>query len=119
MTFTATDDLFGDGAPSGYLWGNDPSSSSYTPSSLYQYDTVGSTATVTKLATGEWETLFPSAGDGSQGDEQATAYGSTPAHCIVDGPIGTVGSQEQADVFCFDTSGNPLDTTYTMQWMVG
>ena len=119
MTFTATDDLFGDGAPSGYLWGNDPSSSSYTPSSPYQYDTVGSTATVTKLATGEWETLFPSAGDGSQGDEQATAYGSTPAHCIVDGPIGTVGSQEQADVFCFDTSGNPLDTTYTMQWMVG
>ena len=58
-------------------------------------------------------------GDGSQGDEQATAYGSTPAHCIVDGPTGTVGSQEQADVFCFDTSGNPLDTTYTMQWMVG
>lgn len=119
MTFTATDDLFGDGAPSGYLWGNDPSSSSYTPSSPYQYDTVGSTATVTKLGTGEWETVFPSAGDGSQGDEQATAYGSTPAHCIVDGPIGTVGSQEQADVFCFDTSGNLLDTTYTMQWMVG
>jgi hypothetical protein len=119
MTFTASDDLFGDGAAnSGYLWGNDPTSSTYTPNVLYKFDTAGTTATVTKLGTGEWETLFPNEADGAQGDQQATAYGSTPAHCIVDGPIGN-GSSEQGDVFCFDTSGNPLDTLYTTQWMVG
>jgi hypothetical protein len=41
------------------------------------------------------------------------------AHCIVDGPAGAAGGQQTADVSCFDTSGNPLDVTYTMQWMVG
>jgi hypothetical protein len=30
-----------------------------------------------------------------------------------------VSGSEQGDVFCFDTSGNPLDTLYTTQWMVG
>jgi hypothetical protein len=119
MTFTASDDLFGDGvANSGYLWANDATSSSYTPDAPYQFDTAGTTATVTKLGTGEWETLFPSEGDGAQGDQQATAYGSAPAHCVVDGPIGTVSGSEQGDVFCFGTSGNPLDTLYTTQWMV-
>jgi hypothetical protein len=118
MTFTANDDLLGDGAPSGYLWADQPTAASYTPSTLYQYDTAATTATVTMLGTGEWETLFPSENQGAQGDQQATAYGSTPAHCIVDGPIGN-GSSEQGDVFCFDTSGNPLNVTYTTQWMVG
>lgn len=119
MTFTASDDLLGDGAPSGYLWGDQPSAASYTPSLLYQFDTAATQATVTRLQAGEWETLFPSDGQGTAGDEQATAYGSVPAHCIVDGPIGPVGGSEQGDVFCFDTSGNPLDVTYAMQWMVG
>jgi hypothetical protein len=119
MTFTASDDLLGDGAPSGYLWADQPTASSYTPSTTYQFDTAGTTATVTMLGTGEWETLYPSEGHGAAGDQQATAYGSTPAHCIVDGPIGTVGGSEQGDVFCFDTSGNPLNITYTTQWMVG
>jgi len=118
MTFTASDDLFGDGAPSGYLWADQPDASSYTPSTIYQHDTAGTTATVTMLGTGEWEALFPGENQGAQGDQQATAYGSTPAHCIVDGPIG-IASGESADVFCFDTSGNPLNVTYTTQWMVG
>ena len=118
MTFTASDDLFGDGAPSGYLWADQPTAASYTPSPIYQHDTAGTTATVTMLGTGEWEALFPSENQGAQGDQQATAYGSTPAHCIVDGPIG-ISSGESADVFCFDTSGNPLNVTYTTQWMVG
>jgi hypothetical protein len=42
----------------------------------------------------------------------------TPAHCIIDGPLGN-GTSEQGDVFCFDTSGNLLDTLYTTQWVVG
>lgn len=121
MTFTASDSFLGDGASnSGYLWGNDPTSSTYTPDTQYQFDTAGTTATVTKLPPnpGEWETLYPNEADGAQGDQQATAYGSTPAHCIVDGPIGN-GTSEQGDVFCFDTSGNLLDTLYTTQWVVG
>jgi hypothetical protein len=71
---------------------------------------------VNKLGTGQWSITFPSAGTGNSGDEQATAYGSTDAHCIVDGPAGTLGGTQVADVFCFDNSGNPVDTTYTMQW---
>lgn len=121
MTFTASDSFLGDGAShSGYLWGNDPTSSSYTPDALYQYDTAGTSATVTKFTPnpGEWETLYPNEADGAQGDQQATAYGSTPAHCIVDGPLGN-GTSEQGDVSCFDTSGNLLDTLYTTQWVVG
>jgi hypothetical protein len=120
-TFTASDDLLGDGASnSGYLWGNDPSSSTYTPDPTYQFDTAGTTATVTKLPPnpGEWETLFPNEADGAQGDQQGTAYGPTPAHCVVDGPIGN-STSEQGDVFCFDTGGNLLDTLYTTQWLVG
>jgi hypothetical protein len=121
MTFTASDSFLGDGAShSGYLWGNDPTSATYTPDGAYQFDTAGTSATVTKLPPnpGEWETLYPNEADGAQGDQQATAYGSTPAHCIVDGPIGN-GTSEQGDVFCFDTSGNLLDTLYTTQWVVG
>jgi len=121
MTFTASDDLLGDGASfSGYLWGNDPTSSTYTPDTQYQFDTAGTTATVTKLPPnpGEWQASFPNEADGAQGDQQGTAYGSTPAHCIVDGPIGINGN-EAGDVFCFDINGNLLDTLYTTQWMVG
>jgi hypothetical protein len=119
MTFTATDDLLGNGAPGGYLWADQPTAATYTPDTSYQYDTVGTTATVTMLGTGEWENLFPGAGQGDAGDQQATAYGFTPAHCIVDGPAGIAGGAETGDVLCWDTSGNPLDVTYTTQWMVG
>jgi hypothetical protein len=121
MTFTASDDLLGDGASfSGYLWGNDPTSSTYTPDAQYQFDTAGTSAIVTKLVPnpGEWQASWPNEADGDQGDQQGTAYGSTPAHCIIDGPIGINGN-EAGDVFCFDTNGNLLDTLYTTQWMVG
>jgi len=118
MTFAASDDLLGDGGANGYAWGNDPTSSSYTPDSAYQYDWVGTTATVTSFGTGEYILSFPSASLGDTGDEQATAYGSSDAHCIVDGPAGVSGGSQGADVFCFDNSGNPVDAYYTVQWMV-
>lgn len=118
MTFTASDDLLGSGVDSGYLWGDQPTASNYTPDLTYQFDSVGTTATVDRFLTGSYIGQFPSASEGSTGTEQTTAYGSTPAHCIADGPGGTVGNTQTADVFCFDTSGNPLDVTYTMQWMV-
>lgn len=115
-TFIANDSLVGDGGSSGYVWGDNPLAASYTPSATYQYDTVSTSATVNKLGTGQWSITFPSAGTGNSGDEQATAYGSTDAYCIVDGPGGLLGGTQVADVFCFDNSGNPVDTTYTMQW---
>jgi hypothetical protein len=118
LTFTASDDLLGDGGASGYLWGNDPTSSSYTPDSIYQYDWVGTTATASNFGAGEYTTSFPSASLGDAGDEQATAYGSTDAHCSVDGPAGASGGSQTADVFCYDNSGNLVDTDYTEQWMV-
>lgn len=80
--------------------------------------TNATTATVSRFLAGSYIGQFPSASEGSTGTEQTTAYGSTPAHCIADGPGGSVGGNQTADVFCFDTSGNPLDITYTMQWMV-
>ncbi len=113
MTCSAT------GHPVGTCGPTWPTAATYTPDTSYQYDTVGTTATVIMLGTGESENLFPSAGQGDAGDQQATAYGSTPAHCIVDGPAGAAGGGETGDVFCWDTSGNPLDVTYTTQWMVG
>lgn len=119
MTFTASNDLMGDGGPSGYLWANEPTASSYTPDLSYQYDSGGGEATVDNLGeTGEWENIWPNDGQGDSGDQQATAYGATDAHCIVDGPAGGTGpgSQQTGDVFCFDTSGNPLNTYYTTQW---
>jgi hypothetical protein len=126
MTFTASNDLMGDGNPSGYLWANDPTTTqTYTPDTLYQWDTAGSSAQVIPFSgsggpPGGWENVWPNDGQGDTGDQQASAYGSTLAHCIVDGPSGGTGAgaQEQGDVFCFDNSGNPLDTYYTTQWWV-
>jgi hypothetical protein len=118
MTFTAANDLLGDGGASGYVWANEPSSSSYVPDTLYQYDTVGTQASVIMFTTGQWEVAFPSAGQGDTGDEQVTAYGSDDTHCVEDGPAGAVGGTESGDVYCFDNSGNPVNDYYTMQWLV-
>jgi hypothetical protein len=118
VTYTNADDLLGDGGDSGYLWGDDPTNPHYMPDLVYQWDTVGSQATVTRSVTGQYENQFPKASMGNTGDEQATAYGAVDAHCIVDGPAGKVGFTQTADVFCYDTSGNPMDVYYTVQWMV-
>jgi hypothetical protein len=120
-TFTASNDLLGDGGASGYLWANDPTASSYTPNLNYQWDTIGNEAQVLVLllSTGEWENDWPDAGVGNTpaGDQQASAYGSTDTHCIIDGPAGAVGEDETGDVFCFDNGGNPVGTYYTTQWL--
>jgi hypothetical protein len=118
MTFAASDSLLGDGGANGYAWANEPTSSSYTPDTTYQYDWVGSTATASSFGTGDYILAFPDASLGDHGDEQATAYGDTEAHCIVDGPAGTAGGSQGADVFCFDHNGNPVNTDFTVQWMV-
>jgi hypothetical protein len=118
MTFAASDSLLGGGGANGYVWANNPTSSSYAPALAYQYDWVGTTDTAMSFGTGEYTNSFPSASEGDHGDEQATAYGSTDTHCIVDGPAGGSGGTQGADVFCFDTSGNLVNSLYTMQWMV-
>jgi hypothetical protein len=123
MTFAASSNLMGDGGPGGYLWANEPDATeTYTPDAAYQWDSVGSSAQVLPFSgagggEGGWENVWPSDSQ-SGGDQQTSAYGSTLAHCIIDGPNGGIDDQEMGDVYCFDNSGNPLNTYFTTQWWV-
>lgn len=67
-----------------YLWADQPSTLSYVPSSLYQWNSAGATNSVVKLGTGRYEAFLPLIHGGSGGTVMVTAYGNGGGHCKVE-----------------------------------
>ena len=116
MTWVNHSSLLGvKGRTWGYVWGDDPTSSSYTPTLTYQGNSSGGTDTITRSGTGSYEVDMPGIG-GDGGNVQISAFGEPQDHCSDGGYFGS-GSTEVIDVICFDTSGNPADSEFTVQYV--
>lgn len=103
----------------GYVWGNAPSSASYTPSPSYQRSTTISSAgtvTITSAAAGSYDVFLPHQHQGLDGGNvQVTAYGPGTGRCQV-GWWGQVSNGRSVRVFCFTNGGALTDTYFTMQY---
>jgi hypothetical protein len=97
----------------GWVWGNQPTATScYTPSTSYSYNSVGGTITICPLGTGQYEVEFGSLYHAQPDDVQISAY-NTSGYCASGGWFIS-GSTIDAYVGCFDSSGNPANTYFTL-----
>jgi hypothetical protein len=96
----------------GYVWANQPSSASYTPSSYYRYNSTGGANTITRSSAGIYQVTFPGLG-GAGGSVDVTGYGSGSESCRV-GSWGWSGANALVNVRCQDTNGNPVDSYFDL-----
>jgi len=100
--------------PIGYVWADQISAASYSPSSTYSFNSAGGANTITRSAVGAYQVHLPGLGQ-SNGNVKVTAYGSGSELCKVSswGPSGTT---QLVNVRCFTTGGAPVDTRFTMTY---
>jgi hypothetical protein len=98
-----------------FVWANQQSTASYTPSLSYQYNSDGATNTITRSSVGEYQVTLPSLGV-SRGHPEVTAYGSDTARCKVANWSSSSGN-ELVNVVCFDTAGAPADARYVVSFV--
>ena len=91
-----------------YVWANQPSAASYTPSTV---TSTGGATSIQRLGTGHYIVTW--AGIASQlldgGNVQVTAFGFDNPQCNVSG-----WGNFSATVRCFAPTGAPVDATYTV-----
>ena len=87
----------------GYLWANQPSTASYTPSALYQYNSTGQKNTISRGGVGSYTVTFPGVSVNG-GSVEVTAYGGGSEYCS----IGWWGSNA-VQVYCYANGGAPAD----------
>ena len=90
-----------------YLWANDPTSSSYTPSTAYSWNGNRPNPTINRINVGAYEVTLPglaAAPGAEQGHVQATSYASSLLRTTVVG-WGHVGGDVVATVRCRDSAG--------------
>jgi hypothetical protein len=111
MTYHSHESLFSLlGGHGSYAWANQPLAASYTPSLYYQYD--DSSITIARTGVGQYTATFPSKGEAG-GNVQVTAYGTGPDRCKVGGWWPS-SADELVEINCFNASGNPEDSMYTV-----
>jgi hypothetical protein len=88
-----------------YLWADQPTAPSYTPSLAYQFNSSGATNTVVRTGVGRYTAKLPNLGS-QTGQVQVTAYGTGSERCKVERwyPSGTT---QQVNVRCFTSTGTP------------
>lgn len=111
-----------DAAPSGargsaFVWANQPSSPTYTPSATYQWNSrhpFAAVNTITRSGVGRYTVRLPDLAAAS-GTVHVTAYGASTYHCKVVNwfPSGTA---QFINVRCFTTTGALVDTFYTLSY---
>lgn len=94
----------------GWVWANQASSASYTPSTGFQFNSTGATNTVTRSGTGNYQIRFPGLG-GAGGIVHVSAYGSGAAYCKSAGWSAS-GGDLLATVRCFDATGTAVDSKF-------
>lgn len=95
-----------------FVWGNQPTTTSYTPSAFYSYNTSGGINTVFRNGTGNYFVYMPGY-HGTGGNAQVTAYGSSAARCeVVDWYHNLSGIN--VSIQCVNASGNPADEYFSL-----
>jgi hypothetical protein len=96
----------------GYVWANDATSASYTPSTQYQRNVTGALNTIERTGTGAYTVHFTKLGIYYGGTVDVTAYGSGSETCKVQN-WGPTLSDQKVHVRCYDAAGNAVDTQFT------
>jgi len=100
-----------------YLWANQPTTASYTPSSLYSYDSMGGTIIINRDNVGLYFAFLPGI-PRDVGNPQVTAYGSTAAHCeVADWYHNRSGVN--VVVQCVNAAGQPADEYFDLAFAYG
>ncbi len=116
LTFHGTNGLLGPiTGGRAYVWANNQSSASYTPSLSYQHNSTGATNTITRSGVGVYQVRLPGLGNVS-GHVQVTAYGSGSTRCKVQSWT-TSAAAKLANVRCFDTAGAAADSRYVVDFV--
>jgi hypothetical protein len=98
------------GAAGAYLWANQPSTASYTPSTTYQWNSTGVNNTITRTGVGRYTANLPGMSFVS-GTVEVTAYGAGSNHCKV-----VSWFTSSVDVACFTAAGAPADSLFTLNY---
>ncbi|WP_051795064.1 hypothetical protein [Streptomyces sp. NRRL S-87] len=98
-----------------YVWANQPTSAAYTPSTSYQFNSGGSTNTITRQGAGQYRVRVPSIG-AAAGHVQVTAYGDVAARCKVVNWFPS-GSTEYVNVRCHNAVGRLADNRFTLTYV--
>ncbi len=98
------------GAAGAYLWANQPSTASYTPSTTYQWNSTGVNNTITRTGVGLYTANMPGMSF-LGGTVEVTAYGTGSAHCKV-----TSWFASSVNVACFSAAGAPTDSMFTLNY---
>jgi hypothetical protein len=96
--------------PGGYLWADEASSSSYTASPMYQWNSSGALNTVERFGIGTYWATFPGISVNG-GTVEVTSYGHDNTHCKTLG-WGSNGVY----VGCFTPAGAPVDSQFTLNF---
>lgn len=100
----------------GWVWADQASSASYTPSTFYQFNSAGATNTITRSSAGVYAVTFPNigntgiTGNGRGGTVQVTAY-SPGAYCKV-ASWSAFATNVVANIRCFNYAGSAVDARY-------
>jgi hypothetical protein len=104
----------GDRMADGYVLANKPTSTSYSPTAAFQWNSTDAVDTITRTGTGNYLVRFPFlttlATNG--GTVDVNAVGTTAAVCGVD-DWAPVGGAIDAQISCVDHSGGALDSEFT------
>ena len=96
----------------GFVWADNASADSYTPSPNYSYNSAGGPITVSRTDPGSYSVRFAGLGGESPGGHvQITAYGSDPETCKAEG-WSSSGTDFVVTVRCFGVSGNAADVRF-------
>src|SRR4051794_15220389 len=101
-----------------FLWADQPTSASYTPSTTYQTNSLGGTNTIVRNGTGDYSITLPGmAGQGGDGGNvQVTAYGSSGTERCKVASWAPNWLGMTVNVRCHATSGSAADSRFTMMY---
>jgi hypothetical protein len=100
-----------------YLWAQDETAASYTPSTQHQFNSTGAVNTITRSSTGTYSVRLPGVSSAG-GTAKVTAFSAAANYCKASNWAAS-GADELVDVLCFDFTGAPVDAKFTLTYVDG
>ncbi|MFN3242820.1 MAG: hypothetical protein ACE37K_15070 [Planctomycetota bacterium] len=100
-----------------YLWANNPTAASYTPSAIYAWNGNRAAPTIQRLNTGHYRVRLPGLAPlGAEGGHvQVTPYGSSAMRAKV-ATWNPGGGDQLVDVRTYDATGSLADQRFTLSY---
>jgi hypothetical protein len=95
-----------------YVWADQASTPSYTPSPFYQFNSKGGVNTIHRQAAGVYTVILPKLG-AENGTVKVTTYGPVSTRCKVVYWFPS-GTDQTVTLECFNSAGIRVDSQFTM-----